>query len=361
MSADPTSLPSPGSGAAAGGAPPRPILGRADRWLYGVGALTWLFLFAMGCAFVLYAFEIQYRSPLVRAPHVTLGSLAYVLDHILRMTAWGVVLIAFLHGILPVRDAPPADRPRALGDALRVHSPRAALFVLALALLGAVRDLAELDLFDERFGEGLYVGALGIRDWLSGTTLGCAAVVAYILLDGANSRRGASAAAEPAPSSPPTPVAKLVSAAAMLDVLARIVTWPPSNFAQDRHFEHIAICSATWEIALVAALLVADDPLRQWRSLGAWFTRNRAVFQLLVVLEALRVVSHQDWYYELAWLPYLLEHSPTKLVFFRGQLTNVTRVAVLGPLLAIALAALVLRFQRRLGAGDERPSGARDE
>jgi len=98
--------------------------------------------------------------------------------------------------------------------------------------------------------------------------------------------------------------------------------------------------------------VVADDPLRQWRSLGAWFARNRAVFQLLVMLEALRVVSHQDWYYELAWLPYLLEHSPTRLVFFRGQLTNVSRIAVLGPPLALALGALVVAFHRRVAAND---------
>ncbi len=337
-------------------------LSRADRWLYRVWTLCWLFLFAMGCAFVLYAFEIQYRSPLVRAPHVTLGSLAYVLDHILRMTSWGVVLIVFLHGILPVRDALPAERPRALAAALRAHSPRAALLVLALALLGAVRDLAELDLWDEHFGQGLYVGALGVRDWLSGTTLGTAAIVAFLMLDAAHARGGGPASATQAgpPGASATPVAKLVSAALMLDVLVRVVTWPPGNFAQDRHFEHIAICSATWELALVAALLVADDPLRQLRSLGDWFARNRAVFQLLVVLEALRVVSHQDWYYELAWLPYLLEHSPTKLVFFRGQLTSVTRVAVLGPPLALALAALAVSFHRRLAARPTSHDGGGD-
>ncbi|MBK7974165.1 MAG: hypothetical protein IPK07_13100 [Deltaproteobacteria bacterium] len=338
-----------------------PAVSRAERWLYRVWTLTWLFLFAMGCAFVLYAFEIQYRSPLVRAPHVTLGSLAYVLDHILRMTSWGVVLITFLHGLLPVRQVAPAERPRALGEALRAHSSRAAPFVLALALLGAVRDLAELDLFDEHFGEGLYAGALGVRDWLSGTTVGIAAIVAYIVLDTASgSARGGRETANAPSGSPPTPLTKAVSAALMLDVLGRVVTWPPSNFAQDRHFEHIAICSATWEIALVAALLVADDPLRRVRTLGAWFGRNRPVLNLLVVLEALRVVSHQDWYYELAWLPYLLEHSPTKLVFFRGQLTNVTRVAVLGPFLALALAALVVSFHRRAAASGEGARGQSD-
>lgn len=330
--------------------PEPPALSRADRWLYRVWTLTWLFLFAMGCAFVLYAFEIQYRSPLVRAPHVTLGSLAYVLDHILRMTSWGVVLIVFLTGILPVRDVTAAERPRALAEALRAHSPRAALFVLALALLGAVRDLSELDLWNERFGEGLYVGALGVKDWLSGTTLGIAAVVGFLALDAWGGGGAASAARVGSPA--PTAVARLVSSALMLDVLVRVVTWPPSNFAQDRHFEHIAICSATWEQAIAAALVVADDPLRQWRSLGAWFARNRAVFQLLVMLEALRVVSHQDWYYELAWLPYLLEHSPTRLVFFRGQLTNVSRIAVLGPPLALALGALVVAFHRRVAAND---------
>ena len=311
--------------------------------------IGWCAGFGLGALFAAYAIDIQYRIAILSPPlSLTPGSFAEIVTHIARMTVFGAAFLAFLLGLSPYGDAEASQRASVLAQLLRQRARPAALYVLVLVVLGAVRDALEFELHEKTFGEGIHRGSLEPRDLLSGAVVGALAVLAFLawqaLGEGTptanDSREAQPPSSGDAVAAGSSTLGAAVACALLVLVVWRIVSWPWAYFGQDLHFEHVRVHSRTWQMLLAAALLASDDPLRALGSFGAWLQRNAQPLALLVGLDFLRVIAHQDWYVELDWMAGILEHAPRSVLFFRGHLHDVVDLVVTAPLLVVTLLLL---------------------
>ncbi len=325
--------------------PPRLLTRLLQGWL----RIGWCAGFGLGALFAAYAIDIQYRIAILSPPlSVTPGSFAEIVTHIARMTVFAAALLAFLLGLSPYRDAEASERASVLARLLRRRARPASLYVLVLVALGAVRDALDFELHEKTFGEGIYRGALEPRDLLSGAVVGAAAVLAFLACQALGERTPVANGSSDTPSrgdgdgvaAGSSTLGAAIACALLVLVVWRVVSWPWTYFGQDLHFEHVRVHSRTWQMLIAVALLASDDPMRAPGSFGAWVQRNAQPLGLLVGLEFLRVIAHQDWYVELDWMAGILEHAPRPALFFRGHQHDVVDLVVTAPLLVAALVLL---------------------
>lgn len=331
--------------------PPRPLARLLEAGL----RFGWCAGFGLGALFAAYAIDIQYRIAILSPPlSLTPGSFAEIVTHIARMTVFAAAFLVFLLGLSPYRDAAASERASVLAQLLRQRARPASLYVLVLVVLGAVRDALDFELHEKTFGEGIYRGALEPRDLLSGAVVGALAVLAFLAWQALGDGTPAANGSREVPSrgdgdtvaAGSSTLGASVACVLLVLVVWRIVSWPWAYFGQDLHFEHVRVHSRTWQMLLAAALLASDDPFRAMGSFGAWVQRNAQPLGLLVGLDFLRVIAHQDWYVELDWMAGILEHAPRSVLFFRGHQHDVVDLVVTAPLLVVAL-LLLGRWARR--------------
>ncbi len=313
-----------------------------SRWLDALLAAGWIGGLGLG------GLTIAYGAPaLAPSNHLnavaTPGLLTWVVTWPFRVTLFGAFLVAFMLRLREHRLVPASERLPTLHRLLVAHSDPIALGVLCIVVIGGVRELMQVELYDREYGRNLFVAVPRARDLLSAAVTSAGALCAFVAMAVPTSAPRPAETGASAPLTGTTTVGVALLLVAIWPRAALFPIWSP----QDRHMEALTMSAIIWELMVAGFVLAADDPLARGMTWSQWLVRNLPPLRLLVMLELLRVAGRQEWYLDMQWLPPHGEHGAERLFFFDGRFENLVVVAWRSFLLVAGVSVLWLHLLRR--------------
>ncbi len=313
-----------------------------SRWLDALLWAGWIGGLGLGGLTILYAAPALAPSNHLNAV-ATPGLLTWVVTWPFRVTLFGAFLVAFMLRLREHRSVPAGERLPTLHRLLVAHSDPIALGVLCVVVIGGVRELMQVELYDREYGRNLFVALPRAHDLLSAAVTSAGALCAFVAMAVPRSASGSAERGASAPLTGPTTIAVSLLLIAIWPRAALFPAWSP----QDRHMEALTMNAIIWELMVAGFVLAADDPLARGVTWSQWVARNLPPLRLLVMLELLRVAGRQEWYLDMQWLPPHGEHGAERLFFFDGRFENLVVVGWRSLLLAVGVSVLWFHLVRR--------------